>query len=223
MNVKTSISIISSIILGVTAANASPKHPPLEFLDMKMVYEFNSTDEDAEMVLYAKAPEGMRWFTALNPRGRGIADLYIPRKGNQIGAQQALIESAEPGVEEVKAAYPEGRYTFIGKTVSGKRVFGQVDFSHSLPLPPIINSCDDEVDITNAIVSWSVAGDVSNVVIEIENDDLGVALTFQLPGSTTDITLPAYLLESGIEYDIGVGAHNTEGNLVVSECSFSTL
>jgi hypothetical protein len=223
MNIKLTALASAFLMLTSTAAIAKGKHhhQALEFLDMEMIYEVNASDDDAEVVIYAKAPTGMRWFKVLNDQGHKIASLNVPKKHNPIGSQQVLIESAEPGVEEVKAGYPEGRYTFIGKTVDGDRLFGQIDFNHELLAPPVIHTCDTEVSVAEALLSWTVAGDADGIVVEIENDDLGIALTFELPGDAMQINLPAYLLEAGEEYDIGVGATNEQGNLVVSECSFS--
>jgi len=53
-----------------------------------------------------------------------------------MGLKEIALETAEPSIEGVKAAYPEGTYRFFGRTVSGARIFGEAVLSHGVVPPP---------------------------------------------------------------------------------------
>ena len=185
-------------------AEPKPKDGDLEF--ESMIYETNASDGDAEMVIYAKAPDGMRSFNIMNAKGQKLARLNLNKNTNPLGAQQAPIESSEPGVEEVQDAYPEGTYYFIGHTIGGDRVFGETEFTHSLPGEPQITICDLELNPTNAVVRWVNPYDADGVFVEVENDDEELAIVFELSADTETVALPAEVMASGLEYDVAVRA-----------------
>ena len=198
----------------------------LPFKELSMRFEVNHTDGDGEIVITAKASEGLRWFKVFAPDSEIIIFIHSNderRKINPIGLAQFNIESGEPSIDGVKAAYPEGTYQFMGRTISGQQLYGEVVLSHKLLPPPVFTPRDEKgVDPNHAIVKWqSVEGAVAYEV-EIENDDLQVNVTARLPGNATGFHIPQGFLLPGTEYEVGVTTVSKDGNLSVAESSFVT-
>jgi hypothetical protein len=208
----------------VTPGCAGQKELPFKKLSIR--FEVNHTDGDGEVVLTVKAPEGLKWFKVFAPDGETIISIQSSdeRKGiDPIGLAQFNIESGEPSIDGVKAAYPEGTYRVLGKTISGNNLSGEVVLSHKLLPPPVFTPHDKKgVEPNNTVVKWqSVEGSVSYEV-EIENDDLNVNVTSRLPGNATRFNVPPGFLLPGTEYELGVTSVSKEGNLSVAESSFVT-
>lgn len=210
----------------VLLAPVSAHQNELHFKELSFRFEVNHTDGDGEVVLTAKASEGLRWFKVFAPDGEIIIFIHSndERRGTgPIGLAQFNIESGEPSIDGVKAAYPEGAYQVLGRTISGHQLAGEVMLSHKLlPVANFTPQGEKDVDPNNAVVKWQpVAGAVSYEV-EIENDDLEVNVTSRLPGSATRFNIPRGFLLPGTEYDVGVTTVSKDGNLSVAESSFVT-
>ena len=64
--------------------------------------------------------DGLAHLEVISPDGRTVIDFNAP-DATTLGIRQFVMESPEPDdVAALKAAYPEGKYEFRGRTLSGK-------------------------------------------------------------------------------------------------------
>jgi hypothetical protein len=216
---------ISLFLLPLSASlKAAP--PPQPFDELSMIYETNVTDGDAEIVIAAQGFEGLKSLFVRAPTGRVVALVHSNdriRRGKAIGLAEVIIETGEPDIDSVKAAYPEGTYQFFGRTVSGVRLFGEVVLSHDvLPAAAFTPNEAEDLDPDAVVVQWAAVPGAAGYIVEIENDDLDVNVTAKLPGTATSFAIPAGFLAPGTEYEVGVATITEDGNLAFAESSFTT-
>ena len=198
----------------------------LAFKELSMKFEVNETDGDGEVVFSVKAAEGLRWLKVFAPDGEVI--IFINSnderiKTDPIGLAQIKAETGEPSIDGVKAAYPEGTYKFLARTVKGDRLFGKTDLSHTLlPAPKFSPRNGEVVDPANVVVKWTPVKGARGYEVEIENDDLNVNVTARLPGNASQFNIPSGFLLPGLEYEAGVTTVTERGNMSVAEGSFVT-
>lgn len=201
---------------------AAAQGPPVEFEELTMIFELNETDGDAEVVMFAQAPEGMTQLTVFGPKGAKRIDLRARGGRDDVGQAEVLLESAEPSVGAVKKAFPEGEYTFMARTVTGQRVAGVVTLSHALLPAPSFSPQEEEVDPDHVVVSWSPVPGAAAYQVEIEQDEIGANLTVTVGPDVSSLEIPPGFLEPGTEYEIGVATITPGGNVAVAESSFTT-
>lgn len=123
----------------------------------------------------------------------------------------------------MKAAFPEGSYRFDATTILGESLIEETDLTHTLLPAPGFSPMDGEVvDPNDVVIVWSAVPGADGYVVEVENDDLGVNITAELPPDVVSFTIPPGFLIPGVEYEIGVGTLTEEGNLAIAEGSFVT-
>lgn len=223
---KTQLILIMSVLSATTAyadeESFSKERNSRSFESLSIVYETNVTDGDGEIVIKAKAFEGMKHFMIFGPTGKKYHDLHADDL-KKIGLAQIVLETAEPDINTVKKAYPEGAYTFIARTVSGALLYEKRQLNHFLAEPPQFTPCDqDNLDPNALTVAWTPSPYAASYEIEIENDDLNVNMTLALTGDTTQVMVPPGFLQPGAEYEIGMTSVTASGNKSVVECNFTT-
>jgi hypothetical protein len=189
-------------------------------------FEQNATDGDVEVVFEVKGgDEGLVKLNVVSPDGRTVVDFTAP-DASTLGMRQFRFESPEPkDVKSLKAAYPEGVYTFAGATASGNKLHGKSTLSHKLPatvsfIQPKAEAQD--VSTKNLIITWTPVKNLAAYIIYIEQDELDVSLTAKLPGSVAAFTVPDGFLLPGTEYQLGIGTVTDEGNISFVETTFTT-
>ena len=216
--------IFSSFVFSLAAPSFTAERLPFD--ELSMIYETNTTDGDAEIVITVQGFEGLKSLHVRAPSGRVIAIAQSNdriRRGKAIGLAEVIIETGEPDIESVKAAYPEGTYQFFGRTVSGARLFGEAVLSHDvLPGPSFTPNEAEDLDPDAVVVQWVAIPEAAGYIVEIENDDLDFNITAKLPGTATSFAIPAGLLAPGTEYEVGVASITEDGNLAFAESSFTT-
>lgn len=205
---------------------AAPNGSATEFEEATIIVERNDTDGDTEVVIDLTAgDDGLRTLHMRTPDGRSIASVASHDPGSQ-GMREFHFESPEPAGDSILASYPEGTYTFYGRSTSGERFLGTAELSHVLPAAPtIINPVQDEVVGSDALtIQWSTVTGVVEYIVEFENEsaDPEQTLTVNLPASDTSFDVPAALLVPGAEYQVGIAAVGENGNITVTETTFST-
>ncbi len=222
------VSVLLAALGGFTPTNAEEFE---EFADANPLptasvhFEQNATDGDVEVVFKVKAAdEGLSDLLIISPNGRKVVDFKAP-DSYTLGIRQFAFESPEPPeVDALKAAYPEGVYSFLGRTASGQKLAGRSSLSHHLPRPAeLVKPTSEtlEVSTADAELSWSRIEDVVSYILEIEQDDLNMKLTVRLPASTTSFTFSDGLLLPGEVYELAIGTVNGDGNTSFVETEFT--
>lgn len=225
------------------AATQAQKAAPVEFEEVRLIIEFNSTDEDVGVQFFLDVDS---WQTVriLNPAGKEIFDARA--RGNllrQGGGTEMFVESEEPTLDELPLEeffeiFPEGTYRFAGRTPDGERLTGEAEFSHDIPAGPEIvlpvvseDACAENVPIP-VVIDWNeVTANIDGDPIDVEAYEVivggeeGDNVNFDVVMSAdlgTTLTVPAELLEPGTEYEFEVLAIAENGNQTITETCFVT-
>lgn len=199
-----------------------------EFSELRMTLEQNATDGDTEVVLFAQGGDvGLDRLEITAPDGRRVAK--FDGDGRGIGIREFLLESAEPpDLDAVLGSFPEGEYSFTGKTVTGDCLKGSASLSHDI-VPPtelLTPKEDEEVKINQLVLSWEPVDGVERYVVELNKEEdarlPGSEMTFEVFPPTTSVAIPAHFLQRGSEYQFAVGTKTANGNVTFVELTFFT-
>ncbi len=189
-------------------------------------FERNATDGDVEVVFEVKGgDEGLAKLAVVSPDGRTVIDFTAP-DASTLGIRQFRFESPEPGdVESLKAAYPEGVYTFAGATAAGHKLHGESTLHHKLPatvsfVRPGVGARG--VGAKHLEIEWTPVKKVTAYIVKIEQHALAVEITARLPGSVGTFAVPDGFLRPGTKYQLGIGTVTDEGNISFVETTFTT-
>ena len=208
--------------LACLALPAAPVAAPFD--EARLFVEYNATDDDAEVVLQVDADVGLDRFRVINPNGKQILDLRA-KHTQDLGIRKINLETPEPSLAAVLAAYPPGAYRFLGKTVDGETLSSTVWLSHDLPGAPQFTfpqSGQTGVPLSGAAASWTAVSGAVSYFLELENDDLLVDVKSNIAAEQTSFGFPAGWLLPKTQYQIGIGARGANGNLTVVELEFTT-
>lgn len=223
----------------IRAAN-SEKTPAVEFEEVRLIIEFNATDEDVGVQFFLDVDtwQSVRIF---NPAGKEIFDARSKSSLlTQGGGTEMFVESNEPTLDELPLEeffeiFPEGTYRFSGRTPEGARLSGETEFSHDIPAGPEIllpvvseDACAENVPIP-VVIDWNevttnIDGDPIDIEayeVIVEQDDLNFDVILSADTGTV-LTIPAELLEPGTEYEFEVLAIAENGNQTITETCFVT-
>jgi hypothetical protein len=194
-------------------------------LDIEMFYQFSASDNDAEVTIGIEMPEHpIDSLAILAPDEHTVARI---RSRDRLGLAEVELESAEPSVEAVQRAYPEGVYRFSGWSVDGTLLHGRARITHDVVgAPDFFNfsPCDEEVDPRSWVtIAWnSVAGADGGYEIIIEQDDTGANLRITQAADRSSFVIPEGFLAPGLEYEIEMKSVTAAGNKTSASCEFST-
>jgi hypothetical protein len=223
--------LLSALALSSNGAGADVRTVPLE--DVSMIVEVNSTDGDAGLQLFLDG-EAWRSIQVRSPEGRKIFDVAGGGQLKKLGLTELFWESEEPSfdempLEEFLALFPEGEYTFSGKTVDGERLAGSALFSHDIPSGPVVVSPEEGsvVPADAAVVVWEPAAepagiDIVGFQVIVEREDEARTFQVDLPATATRVTIPPEFLEANTGYKVEVLAIEASGNQTITEVSFQT-
>jgi hypothetical protein len=220
------VAFAAALLLNVSHADTQRKKPPSEFEFVTINVEQNTTDGDTEVVISAKAgDEGLHTLSIRTPDRRYVANV-LSLDRSVMGLREFVFESPEPEGEAILAAYPEGTYTFTGISSSGERFRGQAVLSHQLPAPVTIlhPAQDAQVGSDALTIQWSAVEGLKEYILEFENESAvpEQILRVNVPASQTSFQIPSSMLVPGAEYQVGVWTVATNGNISVTETTFST-
>jgi hypothetical protein len=201
--------------------------PPAAFPVASVHFEQNATDGDVEVVFEVKGgAEGLAQLMVVSPDGRTVLSLEAPDASSTLGLRQFRFESPEPrDVASLKAAYPEGVYTFAGWTAGGDTLTGESTLSHRLPattsfLRPKAGARG--VATTPLHITWTPVDNVAAYLVKIEQDELGENIAARLPATRAGFVVPDGFLRPATEYQLGIGTVTAEGNTSFVETTFTT-
>lgn len=212
---------------GFVLVSAGDRYTPAEpFAIADVFFEQNATDKDVEVVFDVKGgDDGLVQVTVVAPDGRTVVDIKSP-DASTLGLRQFRFESPERGdVASIKAAYPEGAYTFDASTAAGVKFHGTATLRHALPaiatgVRPAAEA--EDVPVKGLVIAWTAARNLAAYVVAVEQDSLEVSVSAKLPGSATSFAVPDGFLVPGMEYVLSIGTMTSEGNTTYVESTFTT-
>jgi hypothetical protein len=203
-----------------------PTTPPKPFPRASVRFEQNATDGDVEVVFEITGrSDGLAKLRVVSPDGRTVVDFKAP-DASTLGIRQFVFESPEPtDVAGLKAAYPEGTYTFLGETAAGARLHGKASLKHELPpitsfVWPTANA--KSVGVDGLRVAWAPVEQATAYIVEIEQDELKANITARLPAIEPEFAVPAGFLRPNTAYQLGIGTVAADGNISYIETTFTT-
>ncbi len=213
--------VVASSLPVTNAPVAAGRAPAIE---VGLILELNVTDDDAEVVLEIVTEVAIDRLFLLDPSFRPILHL-ASNDGQRLGLAEVLVESAEPSVAAVLAAYPPGPYAAFVRSTWHEWFLVHVQLSHELPADPVITTpaAGQGVPPNGVVVTWEADPGVESWTVEVEQDDLGLSLNVELPGSVTSFSIPDGFLVGGEEFELGLAAEGGNGNVIVVETSFTVL
>jgi hypothetical protein len=220
------VALVAALTCVGTAQAHGPRHRYTPFEVATIAVERNDTDDDTEIVIAVKGgDEGLKHLAIWTPDGRKVVALSSADP-TVMGLREFAFESPEPEGSQILAAYPQGRYTFVGESVIGERFLGHARLSHQLPAAVVIlhPQQDAEVGTDSLTVQWSQVPGVREYIVEFENESAEPqqVLRVNVPSSQTSFTVPTSMLVSGADYQVGVASVAPSGNVVFSEVTFAT-
>jgi len=222
------------------AAQGKPARA-VPFEEATMIIELNSTDLDVGIQFFLDV-DSWKSVEISNPAGEEIFEVETSgRLTRQGGGTELFMESTEPTLDELPLAvffhrFPEGTYTFRGRTPDGDTLIGRAEFTHVLPAGPVIvtpvpskDECATGVAIP-VVIAWepvttSYFGlplEVVEYEVIVEGEDAIIFDVHLRAEAGTQVTVPTELLEPGTEYKFEVLAIEEGGNQTITETCFVT-
>jgi hypothetical protein len=216
------------------AANAVSSEPtatavlqrPLRYERHDLFIETNATDGDAGLQVSLDA-EDWRWLKLRDPRGKLILDLQAKGRLRGYGLTELFFEASEPSFDEVpfrvfKKRFPEGKYSFRGQTVEGRRLVGSDRLSHLVPAAPKVTfpTAGARVDPNGFAVTWepvTTPAGVKIVSYQVIVSQGERDLSMYLPADATSASIPGEFLQPGTETEAEVLARERSGNQTITE------
>ncbi|MCI0656707.1 MAG: hypothetical protein L0170_06500 [Acidobacteria bacterium] len=203
--------------------------------------EVNATDGDAGIQIFLDG-EGWTRLEVFDPNGQQILDFSANGGVEQQGITELFFESAEPSfeeqtLEELFLLFPAGMYKFEATTDEGKKLTGKATLSHAIPAgPEVISPEEDEVLDAGSpvVISWEPVTDpfpetdlavnvvAYQVIVEQVKPQSVRVFSITLPATTSQVTLPAELIQGNAEYKFEVLAIEAGGNQTITESTFKT-
>jgi hypothetical protein len=199
---------------------------PAPFPTASIHFEQNATDGDAEVVFEVKGgDEGLSKLIVRTPDGRTVINVVAADRST-LGMRQFRFESPEPrDATALKAAYPEGVYTFEGATASGTTLKGTAKLNHKLPAPVTdVRPRDsaDNIALRNLAITWKPVAGLAAYLVYIEQTEQDVNVSAKLPATATSFIVPDGFLRPRTAYQLGIGTVTEEGNVSFVETTFVT-
>jgi hypothetical protein len=204
---------------------------PIQLEEKTMIIELNSTDGDAGLQAFL---DGEPWneMRIAGPDGRTILDVGAKANLKGFGLTELFTESNEPPFDELplrkfKRRFPEGTYSFSGRTIEGRKLVGKAKLSHDIPDGPKITTPSKGAVLPRnaAVADWEPVAEKKGVDIVgyraiVEREDPLRIFQVELPASVTSVTIPPEYLQPGATHKIEVQAIERSGNQTISEVEF---
>lgn len=228
--------LVPALALGPTAGANGKGASTIPFPDARLKIEYNSTDGDAGLQVFLDAP-AWREVSITNPSGRKVLDVEAEQVIRNFGLTELFSESSEPPFDEFpfsefKKLFPEGVYTFRGRTIEGERLKSTFTLTHKVPDGPTIVSPSNDATLApdDLVVEWQPVISPAGVHV-VAYQVLVVAdapapgnpkrvFDVMLPGSATRLPIPAEFLVPG-SYKTEVLAIEESGNQTLTEVAFT--
>jgi hypothetical protein len=215
------------------AAGRAAKKEQIPFTKSDLFIELNATDGDAGLHLNLDGEDWSR-LEVRDPTGRTLVQVKGTGRLRDHGLTGLTFESAEPPFTQVpfrefKARFPEGRYTFAGTTVDGRRLVGSDQFTHAVPQgPEVIAPTENAVmDPARLVVRWKPVppprgSEIVRYLVIVSAEATGRELSMELKPDATRALIPPVFLDRGAEHKVEVLARERGGNQTITEVPFRT-
>lgn len=228
---KRSMRTLASFLLGAVALGLGAPGLAQGFDIARIYIEYNQSANDLG---FHVTLDGEEWtdLKIFDPAGTKIFDLSAKGGYKNLGLTELFFEGAEPNLdefplEELLALFPEGEYTFIGKTVDGGQLVSTATLSHNVPAGPFPLStaaaeCGNTIEI-----SWPAVEDPAAILPDgeinvVEYQVIVEKFQVTVPASITSVTVPEEYYQSLAPgtYDFEVLAIDVSGNQTITEGTF---
>ena len=98
-------------------------------------FELNTTFHDMGFQVFLD-DEAWDHVSLTDPQGNTVFGIHAEGRLAKLGITELHFESEEPSPAEVRALFPNGRYTFRGVTLDGTSLVTQVNVSKDMPPAP---------------------------------------------------------------------------------------
>lgn len=217
------------LVIASLALLAAPL-PAATLEEAKIFIEFNDTDQDVGVHIFLDGE--WKSIRITDPRGRVIFDVAGINALGEIGLSELFVEGEEPSLDELPLAelfelFPEGLYTFEGRSEDGERVQSKARFSHRIPGVARILTPQEGVpqDRNNTVIDWEPVTSPAGVQIagyEVIVEGPGVEMSIKVPAWLTQLRVPPEILRPGREYGFEVLTIEKNGNQTIFEGEFET-
>jgi hypothetical protein len=230
---------------GTTGDSNTATGEPVPFEEPKFLFEHNATDEDTGFQAFI---DGVPWklLNITDPTGEVILEINAKGNAEEWGLTELFFETREPPnsvvpIEELFALFPEGDYTFTGKSADpgGPNMEAVATLSHVIPAKPNIVAPEPEavLDLNSVMIDWDPVTESLDggpvtivayqviVVKNIEEEYQGFGnreLSAHVMPETTAMSVPPEFLEPGTPYEIEILALEESGNQTISAITFET-
>jgi Fibronectin type III domain len=212
---------------------AAAQGRPIPFEVSDLFIEINATDGDAGLQMNLGGDEWRR-LVLRDPSGRALMGVTGRGRLSGYGLTDMSFESAEPPFAEVpfrrfRARFPEGRYTFSGTSVDGRRMTGSDRLTHDIPArPTVLAPTEDAVVAPSGLdVRWEPVNRPRGIrivryIVIVTEERSERELSLDLGPGATSATVPPGFLAPGREYAVEVLARERSGNQTITEVPFRT-
>lgn len=202
-------------------------------------------DGDAWKRLLIEDPRGHRMLV-IRVKGRlrrqGLTEIFFE-------SAEPPFESDDPDEvtltpAEFFARFPEGEYEIEGRTLDGEELESTAEVTHLMPAPTenvmvsgeeAAEDCDAPLPSVSepVIISWDAVTeshpdlgrsgepvDIDRYQVVVEQEDLGAALSVDLPPSATSFEVPSDFIALGDEFKFEILAREASGNQTAVESCF---
>jgi hypothetical protein len=245
------VSIIALAAGAVTpACLAQENGDEIQFADVDVFLELNNTDGDLGFHSSIDG-DAWKSLTIETPRDRKNLNIRTGGSLQVHGLTQLDFESAEPTFEELPPKvffqrFPEGEYDIEGRTVDGQEMESTAILTHVLPAPPrsiAVNGValsDDCGEASSPVVNgplmitWDEVTEshpelgrtgepieVEYYQVVLDQLDLGLTFTTELPPETTEIVIPENFSDYGGAFKLEILVKEESGNKTATETCFT--
>jgi hypothetical protein len=218
--------LLPAVALGLAAPSLAQ-----EFEEARIYIEYNESGNDLGFHV-ALDGEGWTDLKIYDPAGKKIFDASAKGGYKNLGLTELFFEGAEPNLsefplEELLALFPEGDYTFVGKTVDHEHLVSTATLTHNVPDGPAVSTGTSTCNGDTIVISWeSVSGPAEilpgRTINVVAYQVIVGSFQVTLPGSTTQVTLPGEYYQSlpPATHDFEVLAIDISGNQTITEGTF---
>lgn len=233
------VALMAAAVGGATAVgsggreDAATQRKPLRFEVADLFIEVNATDGDAGLQMNLDG-EDWRRLILRDPSGRALVDVSNRGRLRGYGLSGMTFESSEPPFSEMplrrfKARFPEGRYTFRGTTVEGRRLVASDRLTHDIPRGPRVLAPTENavVDPADLLVRWEPVTRPRGVrivryLVIVTEAGTERELSMELGPRARSAAIAPGFLARGREYAVEVLARERSGNQTITEVPFRT-